>query len=197
MGGIAIISFLDSSPASKFALLENHWLRAWQSSSSFSESQMSPSGPSPLQWTRYCVFFPQCLLSTILSMKNSFCPSIKMGLGGERACKGKSVLSFSLKGLTRAFAFMGTVSEMLFSMHVQIRCLPFNGGGALTEVRLASDESKRLLSAFIELPRGNTVATKLLSDKKDLENCSVMAATIGGQEDFTFMQRVSCSMCVL
>ena len=80
MGGIAIISFLDSSPASKFALLENHWLRAWQSSSSFSESQMSPSGPSPLQWTRYWIFFPCRLLSTILSTKNSCCLSIKIVL---------------------------------------------------------------------------------------------------------------------
>ena len=120
-----------------------------------------------------------------------------MGLGGERAQGRKSVLSFSLKGLTSAFAFMGTVSETLFSMHVQIRCLPFNGGRALMEVRLVSNESERLLSMFIELLRGNTMATKLLSDKKDVENCSMMATTSGGWEDFAFAQRVSCSVCVL
>ena len=98
-GGIVMISFLDSSSDGGTVLLANHWSRAWQSSSLFSGSPMSPSGPSLLQRTRYCVFFPRRLSLTILSKKNSFCPLIKIGSGGERAREGKSVSLFSLKGL--------------------------------------------------------------------------------------------------
>ena len=97
----------------------------------------------------------------------------------------------------RVFAFTETESEMLFSMQAQIKCLPFNSGGVLTEARLASDEPERLLSAFIELPRGNTTATKSLSGEKDKGKVSVMAATSTGQEDLAFVWRASCNVCVL
>ena len=93
-GGIVIISLLDSPSNSVFVLLEIHWSRAWQSLSSFSGSQMSPSRPSPLQWTRYWVFFPHCLSSTILSTKNYCCPSIKTGSGRERCTWGKGYHCF-------------------------------------------------------------------------------------------------------
>ena len=97
----------------------------------------------------------------------------------------------------RAFAFTETESETLFSKQAQIKCLPFNGGGVLTEARLASDESERLLSAFIELPGGNTAATKSLSGEKDEGKVSVMAATGTGREDLAFVWRASCNVRVL
>ena len=93
----------------------------------------------------------------------------------------------------RAFAFVEIESEVMLSMHVQIKYFPFNRGRVLTEARLAFDVSKRLLSTFIELPGGNTAATNFLSGKKDVGNVSVMAATGGCWEDLAFMQRASCN----
>ena len=82
-------------------------------------------------------------------------------------------------------------------MHDHIKCLPFSGGGELTEARLASDESERLLSAVKELPGGKTAATKSLPGEKDVEKVSVIAATGVGREDFAFARRASCNVRVL
>ena len=82
---------------------------------------------------------------------------------------------------------MEIVSESLFNMHDQIKCLPFSGGGILLEARLVSDESERLLSAVKELPGGKTAATKSLLGEKDIEKVSMIAATSVGHEDFAFV----------
>ena len=120
LGGMVIVSLSCCSACPALFLIQTS--SALQSLSSPSSSHKSPSSPSPCHLTRYCILWPLCRSSTILSTKNSCVPSMIMGFGGWRACEGKRVLLFSWKGFTLDVWKMGIWLESFGNASITVEC---------------------------------------------------------------------------